>query len=200
MHCPFCEEPKPLPLKFPGLELEHNIGRYNGHEFKLTTSERAILEIVSIKYPNVCLYDTIILWMYQERDEPEDALGLVKVYVTRLRRLEAFGIYLRSHHKIGYSLAASVDPCAKVGDKRRKGVVPVSAEIVNLPAVIGPQPGDLWTVIETARLFALVELGLEWVEIGERLRRSSHACRGRFRRFSGKKIAPEEIWKWGLIE
>lgn len=86
----------------------------SGRTRRFTPAERQVLDMLVRANGRVVSRDTILLAMYGERDEPDQADKAVKVRICAIRReLRRLGVAIKNERSVGYRLVLSSDPKAE---------------------------------------------------------------------------------------
>lgn len=100
--CPCCGATVTAARPFVDLN-SHSFVFRNRHT-PLTPLEASVADILARRAPGVVTYDSIILHMWPNEDEPGDALRNVHVHVLRLRRRLPSYVRIMSVYTVGYRM------------------------------------------------------------------------------------------------
>lgn len=100
--CPCCGAP--ISEGRPFVDLNSHSFVFRNRHTPLTPLEASVADILARRAPGVVTYDSIILHMWPNEDEPGDALRNVHVHVLRLRRRLPSYVRIVAVYTVGYRM------------------------------------------------------------------------------------------------
>ena len=102
--CPLCHG---RPIKPTTLLVDRDGQRASrfGLVARLVRYDAKILDVLNRRHPGVVGYDTLIMDVYGEKDEPENAGNVLKVRISHLRKaIKVLGVSVVNVARFGYRL------------------------------------------------------------------------------------------------